>query len=96
MHHVLLLLQTEIVPGRSRPAVLAAAEPAPLIHDDRLDRREQLGGRHQADGHPRPLEHRLDDFAVRIIGNNHAVPDGVPPDDPCGRHPLVENRITCR
>ena len=74
VQHVFLLLQAQLVARRAGRA-FAAAEPAALVHDDRLDGRQQLGGGHQPDRHARAAEDRFDDLAVGIARDDDAVLD---------------------
>ena len=93
---VLLLLQTELVPRGARGDTLASPEAAALVADHRLHRGEKLGRRHQPDGHARATEDRLDDVAVAVAGDDHAVLHGVPADDPAGGHAQAEDRVARR
>ena len=72
---------------------IAAAEPAAMVADDRLDGRQHLRRRHQPHGDPRPAEHGVDDLAVRAVGDEHAVLDRVAADDAAGRHAEAEHRV---
>ena len=58
------------VPGATD---VAAAEPAALVAQHRLDGRQQLGRGHRAHGHARPPEHGVDDLAVAGPRHDHAV-----------------------
>ena len=67
-----------------------------MIQNYRLDRRKQFRASHQADSHAGAAEDGLDDFAVRIIWDNHAVLDRVTADDAAGGHAEIENRVPGR
>ena len=79
---VLLLLQAQVVARRAGVDAGRAAEAVAVVADDGLDGGEQLGGGHEADRHARAAEDRLDDLAVAVVGDDHAVLDGVAADDP--------------
>ena len=93
---VLLLLQSLIVARRAWADARRAAEAAAVVADDGLDGREELGGGHDADGDAGTAEDRLDDLAVAVIGDDHAVLHGVAADDAAGRHLEAENRVSGR
>ena len=93
VERILLLLQPELEPARAGLGGVAAAKPAPVVADDRVDGGEHLRRRHQAHGDPGPPEHRVDDLAVRAIRNDDAVADGVAADDPARRHAHGEHRV---
>ena len=93
VQHVFLALQTQFIARRTGIDRFAAAEPMAMVADHRLDRRQELGRRHQADRHPGPAKHRLDHLAVAVVGDDFAVLDRVAADDPAGRHPQAEDRI---
>ena len=81
---VLLGLEAQIKAGGAGGAALAAAEPAALVADDWFDGREELGGGHEGDRHAGAAEDGLDDVPVAVGGDDDAVLDGVPADDPAG------------
>ena len=60
VQRVFFLLQPELEAPRPRLCGAAAAEPAPVVADDRLDGRQHLRRRHQPHGDPRPAEDRVE------------------------------------
>jgi len=96
VQRILFLLDAELVARRARDHALAAAEPAAVVANDRLDGRQQLGGCHQADADARVAEDRLDDLAVAVVRNDDAVFDRVAADDAVRRHAHGEHRIRRR
>ena len=95
VQRVFLLLDAQFVARRARRA-FAAAKPAALVKNHRLDRGKQFGAGHQADRHARPAEDGLDDFAVRIVRDDDAVLDRITADNAAGRNAQVEDRIVGR
>ena len=83
VQRVFLLLDAQFVTRRAGRA-FAAAEPAALVKNHRLDGGKQFGGGHQADRDARAAEDGFDDFAVRIIRDDDAVLDRVAADDAAG------------
>ncbi len=96
VQRVFFLLQPQLVARAAGHIRRAAPEAAPLIANDRLHGRQQLGGGHQADGDAGALEHGLDHLAVVVARHDDAVLDRVAADNPAGGHIETEDRVVGR
>src|ERR1039458_10102897 len=93
VERIFALLNALFVTKRAGPGALCAAESLTLVADDRLNRREQLGGGHEADRHAGAAKDRFDDFAVVVVGNDDVVLHGVSADDAAGGNFEAEDGV---
>ena len=74
VHHVLLSCKPELVARRAGGDCCAAAEPAAVVADDRLDGGEQLGRGHDGHRDARAAEDGFDDLAVAVARDDRRRP----------------------